>query len=142
MRKAIFLILTLAAPSFAIADHHALTLEATQAEMAWQITSIDLTSDESVITVERESDEGGRTYVSYHLSYDSNGNGGTYTANARGYVDANTITSAYAAGVWHRDGVLVVMDEIVSHSDGTKTVGRIRIDPLARTMTMVQYNLE
>ena len=85
MRKAIFLILTLAAPSFAIADHHALTLEATQAEMAWQITSIDLTSDESVITVERESDEGGRTYVSYHLSYDRNGNGGTYTANARGY---------------------------------------------------------
>ena len=51
MRKAIFLILTLAAPSFAIADHHALTLEATQAGMAWQITSIDLTSDESVITV-------------------------------------------------------------------------------------------
>jgi len=34
------------------------------------------------------------------------------------------------------------MDEIVSHSDGTKTVGRIRIDPLARTMTMVQYILE
>ena len=142
MKNAIFLILTLAASSLSFADHHSLTLEAREAQTEWTITSIDLISTESVITVERDAGEEGRTYVSYHLSYDNNGNGGTYTANARGYVDANTVTSAYAAGVWNRDGILVIMDEIVSHSDGTKTVGRITINPLERTMVMVQYTLD
>jgi len=33
------------------------------------------------------------------------------------------------------------MDEIVSHSDGSKTVGRITINPLERTMVMNQYTL-
>ena len=134
--------MTLATSSLSFADHHSLTLKARGAQTEWTITSLDLMSAESVITVEREADEEGRTYVSYHLSYDNNENGDTYTANARGYVDANTITSAYAAGVWHRDGILGVMDEIVSHSDGTKTVGRITINPLERTMVMVQYTLD
>jgi hypothetical protein len=116
MRNTIFLILTLAASNLSFADHHSLTLEAREAQTEWTITSIDLISTESVITVERDAGEEGRTYVSYH--------------------------SAYAAGVWHRDGILVIMDEIVSHSDGTKTVGRITINPLERTMVMVQYTLD
>jgi len=33
------------------------------------------------------------------------------------------------------------MEEIVSHSDGSRTVGRITINPLERTMMMVQYAL-
>ena len=141
MWKILSLICLSAATSFALADHHAITLEARGSQTEWTITSIDLAATESVITVERETSEGGRTYVSYHLSYDGNGNPSIYTANARGYVDANTITSAYAAGVWHRDGILVRMDEIVSHSDGSKTVGRITINPLERTMVMNQYTL-
>ena len=142
MRKAIFLILTLAAPSFAIADHHALTLEANQAEMAWQITSIDLTSDESVITVERESDEGGRSYVSYHLSYDSNGNGGTYTFQGRAYVDEETTASGTGVGVWTRDGLKLSMHQLINISDGTINFDKVTFDPLNRTGTIDVYALK
>ena len=50
--------------------------------------------------------------------------------------------SAYAAGTWHRDGVLIVMDEIVNLSDGTQNLGRIVVNPLARTMVMDVYILK
>ena len=44
-----------------------------------QITSIDL-GDESVITAEGNMAEYGRVYASYHLSYNRDSTGGTYTA--------------------------------------------------------------
>ena len=141
VKKFSVLIISILISNISQADHHSLALEATQPEMEWTITSIDMSFEHSVITAETNSSENGRSYASYHLSYDRDGAGGTYTANGRSYLDGRTMTSAYAAGVWHRDGVFVVMEEIVSHSDGSRTVGRITIDPLERTMMMVQYAL-
>ena len=45
-----------------------------------QITSVDLGDSESVITAEGNMGEYGRVYASYHLSYNQDGTGGTYTA--------------------------------------------------------------
>ena len=142
MRTILLGFFMLVVSSFALADHHALSLEARQARTEMTITSIDLGNEESVITAEANMGEYGRTYASYHLSYNRDGNGGTYTAQGRGYVDDTTMLSAYAAGTWHRDGVLIVMDEIVNLSDGTQNLGRIVVNPLARTMVMDVYILK
>ena len=64
MRNTIFLILTLAASNLSFADHHSLTLEARGAQTEWTITSLDLMSAESVITVEREAGEEARSLYS------------------------------------------------------------------------------
>ena len=42
-----------------------------------------------------------------------------YTAG-RGYVDKDTMASGIAVGVWRRDGVLIIMDELVNINDGSK----------------------
>ena len=119
----------------------ALTLEERQPRTEMQITSVDLGDSESVITAEGNMGEYGRAYASYHLSYNQDGTGGTYTAQGRGYVDKDTMASGIAVGVWRRDGVLIIMDELVNINDGSQNLGRIIVNPLERTMTMDVYVL-
>jgi hypothetical protein len=118
-----------------------LTLEERQPRTEMQITSVDLGDSESVITAEGNMGEYGRVYASYHLSHNQDGTGGTYTAQGRGYVDKDTMASGIAVGVWRRDGVLIIMDELVNINDGSQNLGRIIVNPLERTMTMDVYVL-
>ena len=56
MKKVLFGFLFLAFSNFAIADHHALNLEARQPRTEMNITSINLGEDLSVITAEGDMD--------------------------------------------------------------------------------------
>jgi hypothetical protein len=76
MKKVLFGFLFLAFSNFAIADHHALNLEARQPRAEMNITSINLGEDLSVITAEGDMDGYGKVYVSYHLTYNRDGSGG------------------------------------------------------------------
>jgi hypothetical protein len=134
----IFLVL---ASTSAFADHHALNLEARQPRSDLEITSIQLGEDLSVITAEGAVDEYGKVYVTYHLTYDRDGSGGSYTVHGRGYVDANTVFSGSGAGRWLRDGHLVRMSGVVSISDGSQNLDVIVVDPLNRTLTLDAYAL-
>ena len=51
------------------------------------------------------------------------------------------MASGIAVGVWRRDGVLIIMDELVNINDGSQNLGRIIVNPLERTMTMDVYVL-
>jgi hypothetical protein len=135
-----FLLLVLASTS-AIADHHALNLEARQPRSELEITSIQLGEDLSVITAEGASGEYGKVYITYYLSYDRDGSGGSYTMQGRGYVDANTLFSGSGAGRWFRDGHLVKMSGVVSISGGPQNLDVIVVDPLNRTLTADVYGL-
>ena len=141
MKKVLFGFLFLVFSNFAIADHHALNLEARQPRSNLEITSIQIGEDLSVITAEGASVEYGKVYATYYLSYDRDGSGGSYTVQGRGYVDANTLFSASGAGRWLRDGHLVRMSGVVSISDGSQNIDVIVIDPLNRMLTVDVYGL-
>ena len=57
-----------------------LTLEERQPRTDMEITSADYGETEAVITAEGSMGEYGRVYASYHLSYNADRSGGTYTA--------------------------------------------------------------
>ena len=134
----IFLVL---ASTSAIADHHALNLEARQPRSDSEITSIQLGEDLSVLTTESTSGLYGKVYITYHMSYDRDGSGGSYKMQGRGYVDANTLFSGSGAGRWWRDGHLVRMAGVTSVSGGSQNL-EIRVaDLLNRTLTSDVYAL-
>ena len=134
----IFLVL---ASTSAFADHHALNLEAGGPRVESEITSIQLGEDLSIITAEGYSDEYGRFYVTYRLTYNRDGSGGSYTVQGRGYVDADTFFSGSGAGMWVRDGHLIRMAGVESISDGSQNLDLIVIDPLNRTLIDDYYAL-
>lgn len=116
-----------------------ITLQERQPVTEMEITSIDFRPDEAVITAEGAMGEYGKVYASYHLSYNADRTGGTYTAQGRGFIDSSTMASGMAVGIWHRDGSTLVMDELVAMNDGTQNYGKIVIDALQRTMKMEVY---
>ena len=142
MKKLAFGVMILALCNFAIADHHALNLEARQPRTEMNITSIDLGDDLSVITAEGDMAGYGKVYVSDHLTYNREGSGGFYTGQGRGYIDENTMASGSFSGVWVRDGHLVRLTGVVSLSDGSQNLDVIVIDPLNRTMILDAYALK
>ena len=135
-----FMLLVLATTN-AFADHHALNLEARQPRSELEITSIQLGEDLSVITAEGASEEYGRVYITYYLTYNRDGSGGSYTMQGRGYVDADTLFSGSGAGMWFREGHLVKMSGVVSISDGSQNLDVSVVDPLNRTLTGDVYGL-
>ena len=142
MNYIITIMLAMVMSSLAFADHHSLTLEARQARTELTITSLDLGDEVSVITAEADMGEYGKTYVSYHLTYNRDGSGGYYTVQGRGYIDENTFFSGSGAGTWVRDGHLVVMTGIVDISDGSQNLDKIIVNPLERTLTLDVYALD
>ena len=116
-----------------------ITLEERQPRTDMEITSVDFGETETVLTAEGHMGEYGRVYASYHQSYTADRSGGTYTAQGRGYIDADTMASGAAVGVWRREGSLLHMDELVNINDGTQNLGKIVIDPIKKTMTMDVY---
>jgi hypothetical protein len=63
MKNLLFGFVFLTFSNFAIADHHALNLEARQPRAEMTITSIDLGEDLTVITAEGDMDGYGKVYV-------------------------------------------------------------------------------
>jgi hypothetical protein len=118
-----------------------LTLEERQPRTDMEITSADYGETEAVVTAEGNMGEYGRVYASYHLSYNADRSGGTYTAQGRGFIDYDTMASGGGVGVWRREGALIHMDELININDGTQNLGKIVIDPIKRTMIMDVYVL-
>jgi hypothetical protein len=142
MRFLTGLILLVLTSTNAFADHHALNLEARQPRSELEITSIQLGEELSVITAEDSSGEYGKVYITYYLSYDRDGLGGSYTMQGRGYVDTNTLFSGSGAGRWWRDGHLVRMTGVVAISDGSQNLDVTVVDPLNRKLTGDVYALK
>ena len=142
MRYLAGLILFALATTATFADHHALNLEARQPRAELDITSIQIGEDLSIVSAEGATGEYGRAYITYHLSYNRDGSGGSFTAQGRGYVDADTVFSGSGAGMWTRDGHLIRMSQVTTISDGTRNLDVIVIDALKRTLTADVYALQ
>jgi|TARA_B100001250_G_scaffold57740_1_gene44793 hypothetical protein len=140
MKNKLFLLLVfIVFPSLTLADHHGLSLEARQERTIMTVTSIEVGDELTILNAEGTMGEYGKVYASYKLSYDSSRNGGTYTAEGRGFIDTNTMASGTAMGIWRREGSKVYMEELVNINDGTQNLGRIVFDALENTMIMDVY---
>ena len=142
MRFLTGLILLVLTSTNAFADHHALNLEARQTRSELEITSIQLGEELSIVTAEGSSGEYGKVYITYYLSYDRDGLGGSYTMQGRGYVDTNTLFSGSGAGRLWRDGHLVRMTGVVAISDGSQNLEFAVVDPLNCKLTNGVYALK
>ena len=142
MKNLLLSIMFLAFSNFAIADHHALNLEARQPRAEMNITSINLGEDLSVITAEGDMDGYGKVYASLSFNLQQRRIWWFYSGQGRGYIDENTMASGSFSGVWVRDGHLVRLTGVVSISDGSQNLDLIVVDPLNRTMTVDAYALK
>lgn len=141
MKYILTLCLLFALPSQLIADHHALSLEARQPQSNLDLISIDIGSEMTTIVAEAAQDMEvyGRVYMTFKLSYNSTNTGGTYTFEGRAYPDQNTAISGSGAGIWRRDGTLLVLDQLIAVSNGTVNLDRIVMNPFTRTATIDVY---
>ena len=146
MIKKLLLMSTLifALPSQLFADHHALALEARQPQNNLELISIEIGPEMTTIVAEAAQDMSvyGRVYMTFKLSYNSTNTGGTYTFEGRAYPDQDTAISGSGAGIWRRDGTLLVLDQLVAVSNGTVNLDRIVMNPFTRTATADVYVIE
>lgn len=142
MKKLLLCFALLTLTNFTFADHHSLNLEARQPRAELNITSIQLDEHVSIISAEGDMEGYGRVYVTYRLSYNSDGSGGSFTMQGRGYIDESNMASGAAAGMWIRDGHLLRMTQVVSISDGSQNLDVIVADALNRTLTVDAYALK
>ena len=141
MKYILTLCLLFALPGQLITDHHALSLEARQPQSNLDLISIDIGSEMTTIVAEAAQDMEiyGRVYMTFKLSYNSTNTGGTYTFEGRAYPDQNTAISGSGAGIWRRDGTLIVLDQLIAVSNGTVNLDRIVMNPFTRTATIDVY---
>ena len=83
----------------------------------------------------------GRVYVTFHLTYNRDGSGGSFTMLGRGYVDAAIIFSESGSGMWAQDRHIVRMIQVREISDGSQNLDVIVIDPLNRALTADLHGL-
>ena len=69
-----------------------------QASTPMTVTSVHLTQGGGTITAEGDMGEYGRAYLTYTLTADANGMGGTVVGEGRGAMQGG----AFASGSWHR----------------------------------------
>ena len=133
--------LIFALPSQLFADHHALALEARQPQSNLDLISIEIGSELTTIVAEAAQDMEvyGRVYMTFKLLYNSTNTGGTYTFEGRAYPDQDTAISGSGAGIWRRDGTMLVLDQLVAVSNGTVNLDRIVMNPFTRTATIDVY---
>ena len=143
MHKVILLSSLFMFSSFSFADHHELSLEARQPRSELELTSITLDGDFTTINAEAQMGVYGRVYMTFKLTSNDTGAGGTYTFEGRGYVDEDNAVSGRGVGVWNRDGVnVIIMEQLINISDGTINLDRIVLNPLNRTATLDVYALK
>ena len=106
------------------------------------MTSITVGDNSTVINLEMRFAIYSRAYMTFILSYNAEGNGGTYTLQGRAYLDEETAASGSSAGLWNRDGTNISMHQLVNFLGGTIDLDIITIDPLSGTGTHIVYALK
>ncbi|MDA1245030.1 MAG: hypothetical protein O3B02_08535 [Proteobacteria bacterium] len=123
-----------------------LGLEKRQPDTALNITSIVLGQEVSTIAAEAEMEGYGRVYMTYHLSYDANRQGGTVDGQGRAFLTDDSGSGRFQ-GFWEMVDGIIVMRNIVSGQFIRSGVQHINLDiiqfnPLTRTAVVKVYILK
>ncbi|MDA1095377.1 MAG: hypothetical protein O3A25_19260 [Acidobacteria bacterium] len=123
-----------------------LGLEKRQPDTAMNITSIVLGQEVSTIAAEAETEGYGRVYLTYHLSYDANRQGGTVDVQGRAFLTDDS-ASGRSQGFWEMVDGIIVMRNVTSVQLIRSGVQHINLDiiqfnPLTRTAVIKAYILK
>ena len=144
MKKGFLFIVGLCVAGFAWADGHGgnISFEERQASTPMTVTSVHLTKGGGTITAEGDMGEYGRAYLTYTLTADANGTGGTVVGEGRGAMQGGAFASGSGTGAYYRDGTTFTMHVIFRINDGTQNFDKIVFDAYTRELTHDAYILK
>jgi hypothetical protein len=125
-----------------LADGHGeLGLEKRQLDAPMTVTSVTLGQETTAISAQGDMEGYGKVYVTYHLSYNADRNGGTVDGQGRGFTEAG-IASGRFQGFWELVDGVVVMRNVVSINNGTMNLDVIEFNPLTDELLVKAYILK
>ena len=125
-----------------LADGHGeLGLEKRQLDAPMTVTSVTLGQETTAISAQGGMEGYGKVYVTYHLSYNADRNGGTVDGQGRGFTEAG-IASGRFQGFWELVDGVVVMRNVVSINNGTMNLDVIEFNPLTEELLVKAYILK
>ena len=125
-----------------LADGHGeLGLEKRQLDAPMTVTSVTLGQETTAISAQGDMEGYGKVYVTYHLSYNADRNGGTVDGQGRGFTEAG-IASGRFQGFWELVDCVVVMRNVVSINNGTMNLDVIEFNPLTEELLVKAYILK
>jgi hypothetical protein len=119
-----------------------LSFEERQASTPMTVTSVNLSKGGGTITAEGDMGEYGRAYLTYTLTADANGMGGTVVGEGRGAMQGGAFASGSGTGAYYRDGTAFTMHVIFRINDGTQNFDKIVFDAYTRELTHDAYILK
>ena len=144
MKKVYLLFVALCFAGSTWADGHEgkLSFEERQASTPMTVTSVNLYQGGGTITAEGDMGEYGRAYLTYTLTADANGMGGTVIGEGRGAMPDGVFASGSGTGAYYRDGTTFTMHVIFRINDGTQNFDKIVFDAYTRELTHDAYILK
>jgi len=125
-----------------LADGHGeLGLEKRPLDAPMTVTSVTLGQETTAISAQGDMEGYGKVYVTYHLSYNADRNGGTVDGQGRGFTEAG-IASGRFQGFWELVDGVVVMRNVVSINNGTMNLDVIEFNPLTEELLVKAYILK
>jgi hypothetical protein len=125
-----------------LADGHGeLGLEKRQLDAPMTVTSVTLGQETTAISAQGDMEGYGKVYVTYHLSYNADRNGGTVDGQGRGFTEAG-IASGRFQGFWELVDGVVVMRNVVSITNGTMNLDVIEFNPRTEELLVKAYILK
>ena len=118
-----------------------LALEKRQPDTAMNVTSLELSDDESVINAEGDMGVYGRVYVTFRLAYDEGRRSGTVYGSGRGAM-GNDIAIGNFSGRWEVIDGTVTMRHVVALNDGTFNLDIVTFRPVDRELIIKAYVLK
>ena len=129
------------APRVLADGHGELGLEKRQLDAPMTVTSVTLGQETTAISAQGDMEGYGKVYVTYHLSYNADRNGGTVDGQGRGFTEAG-IASGRFQGFWELVDGVVVMRNVVSINNGTMNLDVIEFNPLTEELLVKAYILK
>ena len=141
MKQLVMAFFCCVAPLVLADGHGELGLEKRQLDAPMTVTSVTLGQETTAISAQGDMEGYGKVYVTYHLSYNADRNGGTVDGQGRGFTEAG-IASGRFQGFWELVDGVVVMRNVVSINNGTMNLDVIEFNPLTEELLVKAYILK
>ena len=141
MKQGVMAFFCCVAPLVLADGHGELGLEKRQLDAPMTVTSVTLGQETTAISAQGDMEGYGKVYVTYHLSYNADRNGGTVDGQGRGFTEAG-IASGRFQGFWELVDGVVVMRNVVSINNGTMNLDVIEFNPLTEELLVKAYILK
>ena len=141
MKQWVMAFLCCVAPLVLADGHGELGLDKRQPDAPMTVTSVTLGQETTAISAQGDMEGYGKVYVTYHLSYNTDRNGGTVDGQGRGFTEGG-VASGRFQGFWELVDGVIVMRNVVSITNDTMNLDVIEFNPLTEELLVKAYILK